>query len=58
MHITAVWLRKTGENAEVLVEIDGLWRQIIDEPVDGNFSHIVEEGGLRSARVKIPLDTQ
>lgn len=56
MNITAVWLRKIGENAEALIEVDGLWRLAIEEPVDGNFSHIVEQSGLEKTRVLIPLD--
>jgi hypothetical protein len=37
----------------VLLEIDGVWRLVIQELDDGNYSHIVEESGIRSAEVGI-----
>jgi hypothetical protein len=51
--ITGVWLRRRGgENgpatAEVLVEIDGVWRKAIVEDLDSNFSHIAEGAGAHS----------
>jgi hypothetical protein len=44
--ITGVWLRRIGDEAQVLVEIDGKWRMCVTEPLDGNFSHIVEPSGI------------
>lgn len=51
--ISGVWLRREGEDAVVLVEIDGEWRRVIVERVDGSFSHIAERGGIENA----PKDT-
>jgi hypothetical protein len=41
-NITAIWLRRIGDKAQVLAEIDGKWRQVIEESLDGSFSHIAE----------------
>lgn len=49
--VGGVWLRKVGSNVQVLVEVDGFWRLAIEEPDDGNYSHIVEPAGIRSACV-------
>ena len=43
--ITAVWLRHIGKHVEVLVEINGVWRQAIREYHDSVFSHIAEGAG-------------
>jgi acetyl esterase/lipase len=44
--ITAVWLRRIGTRAEVLVEIPGRgWVVAITEDVDANYSHIAEGNG-------------
>jgi hypothetical protein len=47
--ISAVWLRKIGSDVEVLLEIDGEWRLVIQELDDGNFSHITEASGIKAA---------
>jgi hypothetical protein len=47
--VTGVWLRRVGDYAEVLAEVDGEWRLIIKEHVDGHFSHIVEPSGIHKA---------
>jgi hypothetical protein len=44
--ITAVWLRKDGSHAVVLVEIEGKWVRIGRELADGMFSHITEARGI------------
>lgn len=46
--ISAVWLRQTNNNAEVLVEIDNKWYLIIQEhnPDGPPFSHIKEARGI------------
>ena len=49
LSITAVWLRRIGDNVEVLAEFDGEWRKVITEHHEGNFSHIVESAGMRRA---------
>lgn len=38
----AIWLRREGRHAVVLVELDGKWTEIIREAVDSPFSHIKE----------------
>jgi hypothetical protein len=57
MNITGVWLRSMGSDfgtdLEVLIEIDGQWRLVIEELADSTISHIVEEPGMASA----PRDT-
>jgi hypothetical protein len=40
--ISGVWLRRRGDRAQVLVEHDGRWRLLADEPLSGHFSHIIE----------------
>lgn len=51
--VSGLWLRRMGDDVEVLVEIDGVWRLAITEPLDANFSHIAETGGLRLAPVDL-----
>lgn len=56
--VTGVWLRTkvndAGENEnEVLVEVEGVWRLVISEPVDGIASHIVEASGIEQAPVDV-----
>lgn len=51
--VTAVWLRKVGSYVDVLLEIDGEWRLVIQEIDDGNYSHIVEESGIRKAELGV-----
>jgi len=46
MNITAIYLVRSGDYALVKAEIDGRWVTVIKEHLDGNFSHIVEEGGI------------
>ena len=46
--ITAVWLRRIGENVEVLIERDHQWWLVIRERHDGSFSHIAEESKLEN----------
>jgi hypothetical protein len=50
--ITAVWLRRRGDDVEALLEIDGEWRLAIREHFDGAFSHIAEDTGAD----KWPID--
>jgi hypothetical protein len=52
VEITAIWLRRIGNELHVCAEIDGEWRRVITELVDGNISHIAETNGIASA----PLD--
>lgn len=54
--VTGVWLRKAsaynGGRLEVLVEVGGVWRRVIDDRADdGPISHIVEPAGIRKAPV-------
>mgnify|MGYP001606154370 CR=1 FL=1 len=43
--VTAVWLRRIGDHAQLLVEVRGKWKIAIREHIDGNFSHIAEALG-------------
>lgn len=49
MSITAIWLKRIGDHAIVEVEVDGKFVQVIREHIDGAFSHIVEESGIKHA---------
>ena len=50
--IDGIWLRRIGSRVEVLAEVDRQWRIIIVENVDGQFSHIVEPGGIAAAPIE------
>ncbi len=50
--VKGIWLRRVGDEVQVLAEGEDGWRIVITEPLDGQFSHIVEPGGIASA----PLD--
>jgi hypothetical protein len=43
----AIALRRVGEFAVVEVEFRGAWIEVIREPLDSNFSHIVEPVGIQ-----------
>jgi hypothetical protein len=43
--VTAIWLRRIGGHAEVLVETDDQWYMVIKEPINMSFSHIEEGSG-------------
>ena len=45
--ISGLWLRREGRHAVVLVERDGRWHEVIREPLDAQFSCIVEPNGIR-----------
>lgn len=47
--VEGVWLRRVGDEMQVLAEVDGSWRLLVSEPVEGSCSHIVEPHGIRSA---------
>ncbi len=50
--VTGVWLRATTSGQlTVLVEVGGVWRQVIDDVCDGPISHIVETPGILAAPV-------
>lgn len=40
--ITGIWLRRIGDKAQVLIEINGKWRLVVEEYCDASFSHIAE----------------
>lgn len=47
--VTAVWLRRIGKHAEVLVEVDGRgWVLAIREYAENNYGHIAEAVGVDS----------
>ena len=49
--VSGIWLRWIEGMVQVLAEVDGKWRLLMEEPVDGNptFSHIYEPSGIRNA---------
>lgn len=42
MEVSAIWIRRIGDNVILAFEADGLWYKAASEYVDGSFSHIVE----------------
>ena len=50
--VEGVWLVRLGDQAIVRVEIDGRWIDVIEEHIDGSFSHIVEPAGIRGRAEK------
>jgi hypothetical protein len=48
MRVTGVKLTRQGNDTIVLVEVSGRWVEIIREPFDGCFDHIVNKSGLQS----------
>ena len=44
--IRAVWIRRIGNYAELLVELSDGWHLCARDQFDGNFSHIVEPAGI------------
>lgn len=50
--ITGIWLRRSGDELHVLVEVNKQWHKAIVEHFDGNISHIVEPAGILSAPVE------
>lgn len=53
--ITGVWLRRIGNKAQVLLESEGeygkRWFLVVEEGLDGQFSHIVEPAGILNSPV-------
>lgn len=52
MNVTAIWLRRIGDRVEVLVNQDGFWRVVINDPADSltpGYSHIAERGAMETA---------
>jgi hypothetical protein len=45
----AIWLRRDGEHVAVLIDVCGIWIEVIRERADGAFSHIVEPSGILAA---------
>jgi len=43
---TAVWVRRIGDEVQVLVEIDGVWRLAITDYAENSYSHIAEGNGM------------
>ena len=38
-----VWLRTEDNHIVVLIQVDGIWEEIIRERIDGEISHIWED---------------
>lgn len=57
--ITGVWLDAHSGRIKVRVEIDGQWRDVIDERNDdGHISHIVEPAGLQDSKPTVFQDAR
>ena len=56
--ITAIWLRQEGKDIVVLFEREGKWYQAIREYEGTAFSHIIEAGGIREAKLDVLFDGQ
>ncbi len=49
IEVTGVWLRREGDQAVLLVEVEGEWLIACREALDGGpFSHVVEPAGIAS----------
>ena len=46
--VTGIWLRREGDDAVVLAEINGSFVEVIRERAEGPFSHIVEDDGMQA----------
>ena len=51
--VSGIHLSRIGGDVIVQAEIDGVWVEVIREPVDSLFSRIVEPGDMRMARGKV-----
>lgn len=51
IEINGLWLRRIGDETQVLVQVGGRWRVVIQEQFDAQFSNIVEPGGIAKSRV-------
>ena len=56
--ISGVWLRFIEGKVQVLAEVEGKWRMLMEESLEGNptFSHIYEPLGVRSAPVDLLME--
>lgn len=52
--VSAIHLVREGNYAVVKVEVDGRWTEVCREYFDGNFSHIVESGGINRRIIEAP----
>lgn len=52
IEINGLWLRRIGDETQVLVQVGGRWRLVIQEQFDGQFSHIVEPGGIAKGKLE------
>jgi hypothetical protein len=59
--ISGIWLRKIGDKIQVLAESKGKhgrhWFLVIEENIDGAFSHIAEPPGILDAQID-PLEDE
>lgn len=47
--INALWLLALGDYAILRIEINGEWIELMREPLDSPFSHIIEPAGIEIA---------
>ena len=55
--VSGIWVRRIGDDIQLLAEIDEQWRLIAIDPLDGHLSHIVEPSGILSGPVIAKLPT-
>ena len=56
--ISGIALQRVGNSAVVLVEVNGVWCDVITENIDDDFGHIVKPAGIREViRKKFDIST-
>lgn len=50
--VSGVWFRRIGDNIQLLVQHEGVWKLCAEEHYEGAFSHAVHPAGIENA----PLD--
>lgn len=48
VYVTGIWLRRIGNDIEVLAQISGEWVPLISEHYQNSMSHIIEPLGIRA----------
>lgn len=51
IEINGLWLRRIGDQVQVLVQINGRWRIVMEEQFDSEFSRVVEPGGIAKSKL-------
>lgn len=51
VEINGIWLRRIGDETQVLVSMNGRWRLVIQEQFDAQFNSVVESGGIAKSKL-------